>query len=249
MHRETLASIVAAYRVKESDIVGDADPIASIERVMTRTWREWLSLFAKESEMLAGIFIGRVSAHTTASLREQLKGKMPTVRFDPKRATNKLQQQLIRNNVELIKSIPEEYFDDIQKLVTKAVAKGRDVHGLINDIEQTYGVTKRRASLIARDQIEKATSQIAQREELALGIVYGRWVHGRGGKHPRPFHVKANGKIFKIAKGMYIQGRWVLPGMDINCCCFWEILVPGYQDFKIGTVPVGYKDVYAELQG
>ena len=181
------------------------------------------------------------------------KGRsLPTVKFDPKLVHNPEMAANIRNNVQTIKCIGwcigSENTKEVEAAVTRAAASGRNIKMLTDELEHTYGITRKCASFIACDQIEKATSQIAQREELALGLVYGRWVHGRGGKHPRPCHVKANGKIFKIAKGMFIQGRWVLPGMDINCRCIWEILLPGYQDFKVGTVPKGYKEVYPELQ-
>ncbi|ELR7719768.1 phage head morphogenesis protein, partial [Salmonella enterica] len=42
-------------------------------------------------------------------------------------------------------------------------------------------------------------------------------------------HVKANGKRFDLRKGMFLDGKWVLPGEEINCKCGWEAVIPGLE--------------------
>ncbi|EIS9018273.1 phage head morphogenesis protein, partial [Salmonella enterica subsp. enterica serovar Montevideo] len=55
------------------------------------------------------------------------------------------------------------------------------------------------------------------------------WRHSRAGKTWRPSHVKANGKRFDLRKGMFLDGKWVLPGEEINCKCGWEAVIPGLE--------------------
>ncbi|ELR7719775.1 phage head morphogenesis protein, partial [Salmonella enterica] len=42
-------------------------------------------------------------------------------------------------------------------------------------------------------------------------------------------HVKANGKRFDLRKGMFLDGKWVLPGEENNCKCGWEAVIPGLE--------------------
>ena len=57
----------------------------------------------------------------------------------------------------------------------------------------------------------------ARRKEL--GIKRAIWRHSSAAKEPRQSHVKANGKMFDVDKGMLIDGEYILPGMKINCGC------------------------------
>ncbi|MEG3387194.1 hypothetical protein V5H41_25765, partial [Salmonella enterica] len=41
--------------------------------------------------------------------------------------------------------------------------------------------------------------------------------------------LKANGKRFDLRKGMFLDGKWVLPGEEINCKCGWEAVIPGLE--------------------
>ncbi|ELV4297825.1 phage head morphogenesis protein, partial [Salmonella enterica] len=92
-----------------------------------------------------------------------------------------------------------------------------------------YGITRRRAALIARDQNNKATSVMQSARQRSVGITEGIWRHSRAGKTWRPSHVKANGKRFDLRKGMFLDGKWVLPGEEINCKCGWEAVISGLE--------------------
>ncbi|MFO5701646.1 phage head morphogenesis protein, partial [Klebsiella pneumoniae] len=43
----------------------------------------------------------------------------------------------------------------------------------------------------------------------------------------QPSTVKAAGKVFELSKGMYLDGKWVMPGEEINCRCTWSPVIPG----------------------
>jgi len=51
----------------------------------------------------------------------------------------------IHANVALIKSIPSQYFDQVEGIVMRGVQTGRDVGQVTKDLEGRLGVTKRRA--------------------------------------------------------------------------------------------------------
>ena len=100
------------------------------------------------------------------------------------------------------------------------------------ELEKRYGVTRRRADLIARDQANKATEAIKRVEGQHLGVKVGIWVHIPGTKTSRATHKAMNGKPFLLSEGMYDSavGRKVLPGELVACACTYRDFVPEFGD-------------------
>jgi uncharacterized protein with gpF-like domain len=122
-------------------------------------------------------------------------------------------------NVGLIRSIPSQYLAQVEKYVYEATSAGFDLATLTDNLQHTYHISRNRAKLIARDQANKANAVIEQARRKELGVKKGIWQHSSAAKEPRQSHVKAHGKEFDIDKGMYLDGKWVLPGEEINCGC------------------------------
>lgn len=99
---------------------------------------------------------------------------------------------IIAENVSLIKSIPQNYFTQIESLVMQSVVRGGDLGTLTQQLTEQYRVTARRAQLIARDQTRKANATLAVIRQRSLGITKGIWQHTGAGQHPRADHVAAS---------------------------------------------------------
>ncbi len=95
---------------------------------------------------------------------------------------NNALQATIAENVGLIRSIPEKYFTEVEGLVMRSVARGRDLSYLTDELQKRYGITRRRAALIAHDQNNKATSVMQAARQQSLGITQGVWKHSHAGK-------------------------------------------------------------------
>ena len=136
----------------------------------------------------------------------------------------------ISENVNLIKSIPQEYFTDIEGAVMRSVQVGRDLGSLAKELEEHYGVSKRRAALIARDQNNKCTAAIDRSRKIELELYDNIWLHSHAGKTPRPTHVAMDGKHFDIRKGMWDSavGKYVWPGTEVGCRCLSKAVVKGF---------------------
>jgi uncharacterized protein with gpF-like domain len=107
------------------------------------------------------------------------------------------------------------------------VQAGRDLGYLSKELQDRYGITKRRAALIARDQNNKATAVITRVRQQELGVTECVWLHSHGGKHPRPSHVAADNKKYDVSKGMFLDGKWTWPGVEVNCRCVARAVIPG----------------------
>jgi len=167
------------------------------------------------------------------SFRSILKRGGWTVKFTRTRAVNDVMQASIGENVGLIRSIPSEYHTQVQGIVLRSVQEGRDLAHATREIEQQFGVTRRRAATISRDQNNKMTAAVARVRQQELGITQAVWVHSDAGKHPRPSHVafaagKNGGPVYNVAEGALIDGKRIWPGTEINCRCFAKPIVEGF---------------------
>ena len=70
----------------------------------------------------------------------------------------------------------------------RGIQTGRDLGQISRDLQDTFGVTRRRAAFIALDQNNKATASMTRARQTELGIKKAIWLHSHGGKKPRPTH-------------------------------------------------------------
>lgn len=235
MHRSMLYWLRATYRDRESEIALDASPARDLADQLARRARQWRKMFADRAPDLAREFISKVDRHATNATKQAataLTGLSVSVKDTL--VSNTVMQASIEENVSLIKSIQSQYATEVEGLVMRSVTAGRDLQFLTNELEQRYGITRRRAKLIANDQNNKATAQMARVRQLGMGVRKGRWLHTGGGQHPREDHVEANGKVFDLAEGMYFKnafgkgkGGFVFPGELVGCGCVAAPIIPG----------------------
>ena len=204
---EMQASVVywisAAYRANEPEMAQDESPARLLERRMRGLSRRWQRRFDRASDELARFFATGAADRTDAQLKSILKRAGISVEFRISRGVNDVVQAAVAENVQLIKSIPQQYLLQVHGSVMRSVQTGRDLAGLVKEIDGHYGVTRRRAERIARDQTNKATSAVHDARRTEIGITEADWLHSGGGKHPRPTHVAMHGKRYKIAEGMW----------------------------------------------
>ena len=224
------------YAVLEPRITGDAKWRSPMERVqdelgkLADRWTRRFSTFAEKAapSFVKGVF-GRVVKSRKQAVEEAGFASVPLSRLSLKdQAMDKRVQALIAENVALIKTIPQDCHARIQTMVTRAVAGGQSEASLARDIAKTFGVTERRAGVIARDQTLKATQSIAQTADKEMGITEGVWIHVPGRKSSRPTHVAMNGKKFTLTTGLWDSdvSKWVKPGELILCACKYRSVVP-----------------------
>ena len=140
-------------------------------------------------------------------------------------ATN-LKKTMIMNNVELIKSIHQQFHREISQSVYDCIVNGRPQKELISMIKTCGQKTTRRANLIATDQVNKTHSVLYRQELKQNGITKARWIHIGGGKTDRKTHIaKApnglNGAIFDLTKGIYDKAvnKFIQPAELPFCRC------------------------------
>lgn len=224
MSRSVSYWITAEYRRQEPEITQDVLPSRALADRLAKVMKKWRREFNDGAEEVAKWFVNASSRHVNNSIRTALREAGFTVKARMTRAERDVLSSLIIENVNLIKSIPEQYFTQVQSLVQVAVQNGRDLGYLSEELENRYDITHRRAVVIARDQTNKATEQMSVARNKALGITQGLWIHTSGGKTYRKTHVEMNGKLFDLDKGLYDSavGHYIMPGEEINCRCTYR---------------------------
>lgn len=233
MTRSYARWILAQYRKKPPRMAMDAVPPADeLRKKIENLGRYWELKFEDMAPRLAGWFSKQTFDRTTGALEHILRQGGMSVEFEMTPGMRDVFAATVNENVSLIRSIASEYHSEVEGLVMRSVAAGRDLGDLSKELQRRYGITKRRAATIALDQNNKASSTFGRVGKLEVGIEEEIWMHSHAGKKPRPTHVAMHGKRYKIAEGMYdpdpkVQKR-IWPGQLIRCRCIGKPIVKGF---------------------
>jgi len=228
MHASLLWWLRAAYRANPPEMAQDESPAAAMRRAMAEMVKRWQGNFDKAAPELGKWFATSAIDRSDKAMQGILKRGGFSVKFTMTRAANDILQATTGENVSLIKSIASQHLTEVEGIVMRSVASGRDLQQLTSELERRYGITRRRASFIAIDQNNRATSNIEKARQEELGITQAKWIHTAGSKHPRPSHVKANGTIYDVKQGCLIDGEYIWPKQKIGCGCLSRSIIPGF---------------------
>lgn len=231
MHASVEYWVETRYKNNEPAIAMDAKtPAVVLRMTLGKLKKQWLKRFNDAAYDLAEFFAQDVHERTDAQMKSILRKASISVPFYQTKAQKDIMKATIEANVSLIKSIPQEYLKNVEGAVMRSVQVGRDLGALSKELQQKFGVSKRKAALISRDQNNKATSAFQRARQQELGITEAIWMHSHGGKEPRKTHVAMNGKRYNVAEGMYDSEvkEFVFPGQLINCRCTSKSVIPGF---------------------
>lgn len=152
----------------------------------------------------------------------------------------------VDENVLKIKSIPNETLGEMQQIVLNGYRRGASITQITKEIQEQYKLSRRKAQLLARDQVSTLNSQITKMQQEDAGCKKYRWSDSRDSR-VRDCHRSLNGKVFSWddppemwydtkSRGRVYTGRRCHPGEDFCCRC---IAIPV---FDIDTVNVPMKE-------
>ena len=214
---------------KEEIKISQDDSITSQMRItLNKLKLKYDKYFKYKSKYLVKQFLKKSLKYSFFTFNNSFKNKDFTIR--QKYITEELKETIkasIYENVNLIKSINNRYFEEISGAVYRSINNGKGLNWLKEELLKYKEMTKKRSKLIASDQTHKVYSNIQIKNMSSNGIKYFKWVHSGGGKNPREFH-KAdfpkglNGGIFSIENPPVIDkntGEKGYPGTLPFCRC------------------------------
>lgn len=148
--------------------------------------------------MMARGFLARLDRSNNKTMQSNIKntvgidlqGQIKAEGLDP------LLKMKIAENTALIKSIKDEYKENVGKLLRDNVMNGERPTNIVTQIKEIGGVTKSRAKFIARDQTAKTNADITQLRAESLGSKTYIW-SGSMDEREREDHKAMEGKLCK----------------------------------------------------
>jgi SPP1 gp7 family putative phage head morphogenesis protein len=222
-HPDVVAHLAAVSPVKHAM---DISPASQARILTNKLAARFDDLFAQAAKPYAEGMVDEADAASTASvgmsLRELAGGLHMKIAVTTP-VMEEFKKAIIANNVSLIKSIPSEFFRDVQQAVLSSITDGKGNDDLSSFFRDRHGVEERRAKNIAIDQTHKAYNGLNKVRLQDAGVKKFEWIHSGGGLHPRPLHLdQLNGRIFSFDKLPIIEegtGERGIPGQAINCRC------------------------------
>ena len=218
----------AQRRETPPELAQDALPVSEMQKELKKLSERWKAKFDEMAPQVAESFLKAQFKGTDSAMREALRAAGWSVEFTLTPAMREAFEASLAENVGLIRSIASEYLQEVEGIVMRNYASGRNLKSMAEEIRTRYGVAANRAVLIARDQSNKANAVVQRARQQELGITEAVWMHSHAGKEPRPTHVAMNGKRYPVDKGMWDSAvkKWVFPGQEINCRCVSRSVLP-----------------------
>lgn len=251
--QDNLPELMDAYKSHQR---GDSrfDDIQDLDAMVRRVFRK----IAIELEQKLGKFglenlVNKISKMTkNASVREwkrMVKETLGIDIFDDYYNGDFFEHEIhkwIDDNVLMIKSIPSDSLGEMQKIIMDGYRQGASMTQIAKQIQNTYKLTRRKAQLLARDQVSTLNAQITKLQQQDAGCTHYRWSDSRDSR-VRDCHRSLNGKVFSWddppemwydtkSRGRVYTGRRCHPGEDFCCRC---VPIPV---FDINTVDVPIKN-------
>lgn len=227
MVKQTMRELNAFFKTPHAEeyFAQDATVSAQAKILMAELQRKFDDLFALEAKPIALFMVDDASDSSAYMLASSLKELSGGLTLNTDIFTGELKEILaatIAENVSLIKSIPQQYFTQVQGSVMRSITTGKGLADLIPELQKQHGITRRRARIIANDQTHKAFNNINKARLTKLGVKKFEWLHSAGAHKPRPDHVAMNGKTYSFDNLPVIDrktGERGIPGQLINCRC------------------------------
>jgi len=229
---------------------GWTDDILAAIRGVSRRFSS--SLFESQIQRVAASTVSRAEADNAEDFRKSVNQAVG-VDFQlitrPKGMQDYLEASTAEN-VNLIKSIPDEYFKSVETIVLGGMKDGLAPTAIAKQIQEQAGVSARRAKLIARDQVSQLNADLTEKRQAAAGIEFyksedagDQRVSGApGGKYPNA-KISCYGiarqdigygpGIYKVGVGASWGGKAGLkPGKHHPLCrCIAIAMIPGVNYF------------------
>ncbi|MFV3292262.1 phage minor head protein [Pseudomonas sp. NY11955] len=229
---------------------GWTDDILAVIRRVSSTFTT--NLFDQQARRVAAGTISRAEADNGEGFRRSVN-RAVGVDFElitkPKGMVDYLEASTAEN-VNLIKSIPAEYFQRVETIVLGGMKSGLAPTAIAKQIQEQTGVSARRARLIARDQVSQLNSDLTRQRQTAAGIEFYRVETAKdqrvsgdpSGKYPNA-KISCYGiakqdigygpGVYKVSEGATWRGVTGLhPGKHHPLCrCVGISLIPGVNYF------------------
>jgi SPP1 gp7 family putative phage head morphogenesis protein len=222
-----------------SAVAMDASLTSQAKKLMNKLTAKFTQLFNSSASSLAERMLNGTLTSTSTTLHtslKQLSGGLSLKTGVVPSGMEDVSKSIVNENVQLIKSIPQEYLNDVSGAVFRSITTGAGIATLIPELSKYAGISDRRVKLMALDQTRKAYNTIAKQKMINIGVGQFEWLHSAGGQKPRQSHIAMTGNVYsfddlpiinqeQVDRGYEAPERGI-PGQAINCRCKMIPVIP-----------------------
>ncbi len=219
-HQAVLLELVS--RLEEFDALArqDSDRAdADHEDIIRDTIARLKGLFTRAAGLrpLATDFVEGVSNSNRRTVTRSLRAAVGIDVFISDQDLSDDVAQLVAKNVALITTIPERYFEEVERTMIEAFRRGQRPKIIAEEMSRRFEISKRRARFIARDQSESLNGQLTKRRQKALGITGYIWRTSKDAR-VRDMHrpLEGTSQEWDDPPVVSVDGRREHPGGDFN---------------------------------
>jgi len=200
--------------------------------MMNELEKRFTQMFSEQAKPYSEKMVRGVAKESKSALHSSLEKLSGGLSIKTDIVNNELREitkATIAENVDLIKTIPEQYFTQVRGAVMRSIAQPNQggIAELTKNINKMLDARSKqirnKAKNLALDQTRKAYNNINAARMKDVGINKFEWVHSGGGQQPRPLHKDVlNGNIYSFDDLPIIEentGERGIPGQAINCKC------------------------------
>lgn len=220
---------IIAEAARRRTIDARFDDADMIERVIGDVRFQYGRIFTNESaDVIAKRTAKAVNQFNREDVQRQVKAVLG-IDLGAEPAVAARMPAFVRENVKLIKSLPEKLLSDVDDIVSRGFRRGDRYEAMADEIVSRFGATESRAKLIARDQVGSLNGELTRVRQESVGATTYVWRTARDervrgnpdGKYPDadPSHWDREGQVFSWDDPPE-DGQ---PGQAINCRCSAEL--------------------------
>lgn len=205
---------------------GDPKALPAIQKLL----REYAEALTPWAQATAAGMLADVAARDRKLWAEVTKGMSQSLRLELANApTGATLRRLQAEQVVLIKSIPLEAAQRVHKLTMEGLVTSSRAAEIANEIRRSGKVTESRATLIARTEVGRASTNLGQARAEYVGSEGYIWRTSMDAD-VRPSHRKMEGKFVRWSNPPTLDNLTGHAGCVPNCRCYTEIVLPdGYK--------------------
>ena len=216
-----IESIVKSSPFKNDEVEYWAEVIAATEiarRIieLSAKLQESFSMYANQQKIERELkkVTSRANEFNSKQFKAVLRSALQVDVFQHEPELNNLLGVWAQENVRLIKTIPTQYFGEIERITSEGFKTGALTRDIASQIETAGGVSQKRAFFIARDQMGSLNGDLTRYRQTNVGIDSYVW-HTSGDSRVRLAHARRSGETFRWDSPPF-DGH---PGKPANCRC------------------------------
>lgn len=203
--------------IRRADSYRLDDEVDAINRELDNLKEEAVNkIFEQQANKMAKEFVTKVKSHSVKQVGKQVK---TILGFDPLKRDPKMQKIVkaaVKENVSYIKSIPERYHRDLERITLNGLRSGSSIKETREKIEDLRDKAENNAKLIAQDQAGSIHGDITKTRHNNLDLEKFIW-RDSDDSRVRKDHKKFDGNTYTWEEGAGAEGE--LPGKPIRCRC------------------------------